>query len=216
MIFSESRSVIGRLFFVYLSKSCNKVLFLNVLLSNRFYHLENTITAPEVDIIEQCIAGNSKAQYELYRRYASAMLNVAYRILKNEEEAKDVLQDSFIKIFKELKNLKNKQGLAAWIKRIVVNTTINHAKKKGVKLVELNYQEPKSEEKSDAFENMDLEINRIKSALMQLPDGYRTVLTLYLIDGYDHEEISQILNISKSTSLTQYSRGKKRLKELLK
>ena len=177
--------------------------------------MENTITVSEKDIIAQCIAGNSRAQHELYRRYASAMLNVAYRILKNEEEAKDVLQESFIKIFRELKNLKNRQGLAAWIKRIVVNTTINHAKKKGLNLVELSYQEPQPDEENDDFENINLQLNKVKAALMQLPDGYRTVLTLYLIDGYDHEEIAQILQISKSTSLTQYSRGKKRLKEIL-
>jgi len=178
--------------------------------------LEHTIVKKESEIIAECIAGNTRAQYQLYARYADAMLNVAYRILGNEEDAKDVLQESFLKIFRELKNLKNRQGLAAWIKRIVVNTTINQAKKKGLKLVELNNQEPDSEIDPTDWEQIDLKINDVKNALMKLPNGYRTVLTLYLIDGYDHAEISQILNISKSGSLTQYSRGKRRLLQLLK
>ena len=177
--------------------------------------MEHTITVSEIDIIDQCIAGNQQAQYQLYARYADAMLNVAYRILGNQEDAKDVLQESFLKVFKELKNLKNKQGFAAWIKRIVINTTINQAKKKGLKLVELDYQEPKCEIESDDAEQIDFKFSQVKKALMKLPNGYRTVLTLYLIDGFDHEEIAQILNISKSTSLTQYSRGKRRLKEIL-
>lgn len=178
--------------------------------------MERTIVKNELEIIAECIAGNTQAQYQLYARYADAMLNVAYRILGNEEDAKDVLQDSFLKIFKELKNLKNRQGLAAWIKRIVVTTTINRAKKKGLKLVEFDNQEPEPESEVTDWEQIDIKINEVKKALMKLPNGYRTVLTLYLIDGYDHEEISQILNISKSGSLTQYSRGKRRLLQLLK
>ena len=143
------------------------------------------------------------------------MLNVSYRILKNEEDAKDVLQDSFLKAFRELPKLKNHQGFAAWMKRIVVNTTINQAKKKGLVLTEMEqFDAPAVEE--IATPNQEFEIEKVRKALLQLPDGYRTVLTLYLIEGYDHEEISQILNISKSTSLTQYSRGKKRLLELIR
>lgn len=182
---------------------------------DKLKNLEHTVTVNEIDIINQCIAGDQQAQYQLYARYADAMLNVAYRILGNQEDAKDVLQESFLKIFKELKNLQNKQGFAAWTKRIVVNTTINQAKKKGLKLVELDYQEPKWEVELDDYDQIDLKFNQVKKALMELPNGYRTVLTLYLIDGFDHEEIAQILNISKSTSLTQYSRGKRRLKEIL-
>lgn len=178
--------------------------------------MEHTIVTTELEIIAECIVGNTRAQYQLYARYADAMLNVAYRILGNEEDAKDVLQESFIKVFRELEKLKNRQGLAAWIKRIVVNTTINYAKKKGLNLVEFDNQEPDVGSFVQDSDQMDLKIIDIKKALMQLPNGYRTVLTLYLIDGYDHEEISQILNISKSGSLTQYSRGKRRLLELLK
>lgn len=177
--------------------------------------MEETITISEKEIIAQCLRGDSKAQYELYRRYADAMLNVSYRILKNEEDAKDVLQDSFLKAFRELPKLKNHQGFAAWMKRIVVNTTINQAKKKGLVLTEMEqFDAPAVEE--IATPNQEFEIEKVRKALLQLPDGYRTVLTLYLIEGYDHEEISQILNISKSTSLTQYSRGKKRLLELIR
>ena len=176
--------------------------------------MENTIIVNDSQLITQCIAGNRQAQYRLYTRYAGAMLNVAYRILGNREDAKDVLQESFVKIFRELKNLKNPRRLTGWIKRIVINTSINHGKRRGVKFVELDRHVPRIFE--EEIGHIDLKIDEVKNAMMQLPDGYRTVLTLYLIDGYDHEEISQILNISKSGSLTQYSRGKKRLLKILK
>ncbi len=170
----------------------------------------------ELVLIEKSIKGQGDAQKELYLRYAPAMLNVAYRICGNKEDAKDILQDAFIKIFSHLKKLKNKQGLAAWIKRIVVNTAITAVKKKDRQFIELK-EVGKEIEWEDTIEATPIyNLKDVKKALMQLPNGYRTVLTLYLIEGYDHQEISEILGIAKSTSLTQYNRGKKKLIRLLR
>ncbi len=175
--------------------------------------MQNITEDIEINLIERSILGEANAQKQLYHRYASAMLNVAYRITKNEEDAKDILQDSFIKVFLQLQNLKRKEGFAAWIKRIVVNTSISHVKKKGLLIIDSTKEYKDIPEVE--ISQKELSLNDVKLALMQLPNGYRTVLSLYLIEGYDHQEISQILDISKSTSLTQYSRGKKKLIHLL-
>ena len=121
------------------------------------------------------------------------------------------MQESFIKAFRSLGQLKNKSGFYSWLKKIVVNTAVNFAKRKGLLKVELTaaieIQDTIQDKEPDSFD-----INIVRKALLMLPTGYRTVLTLYLIEGYDHEEIAQILGISKSTSLTQYARGKAKLK----
>lgn len=180
--------------------------------------MDKQVMAREGELIQRIINGDRKASFVLYHRYARQMLNVAFRILKEEEEAKDVLQESFLKAFRELKQLKNPVGFGGWLKRIVVNTAINHAKKRKLFLVDF------SEELNDRYltnendyesENQALNIEHAKKALMELPNGYRTVLSLYLIEGYDHQEIASILGISVSTSLTQYSRGKKRLVQII-
>ncbi len=176
--------------------------------------MDKQVMISEEDLIQRIIKRDRKASFVLYHRYARQMLNVAYRILKEEEEAKDVLQESFLKAFRELNKLKNPAGFGGWLKKIVVNTAINHAKKRKLFLVDF------SEELNERYltkiedhtsDNFAINLEQAKKALMELPNGYRTVLSLYLIEGYDHQEIANILDISVSTSLTQYSRGKKKL-----
>ncbi len=176
--------------------------------------MPKVITDIESSLIRDSIKGDAAAQRKLYYRYAKGMLNVAYRIVGNKEDAKDVLQDAFIKAFGNLAGLKNHQGFAAWLKRIIVNTSINHIKRKGLLLVDFKDEIAVNIPETEITYN-EIEIEHVKSALMELPEGYRAVLTLYLIEGYDHQEISEILGISKSTSLTQYSRGKKKLINIL-
>ena len=169
----------------------------------------------DLDLVQRCQAGDRGAQSELYHRYARAMLNCAYRILNNEEEAKDAMQDAFVKVFRNIKQYRGDSTIGAWIKRIVVNTAINQ-NRKGKRWV-MTTLEPVHEVEPTPEEERDLELNaRIAlRALTLLPDGYRTVCTLYLVEGYDHNEISEILGISLSTSLSQYSRGKKKLRQLI-
>ena len=176
------------------------------------------MVAREEELIQRIIKGDRKASFVLYHRYARQMLNVAFRILKEEEEAKDVLQESFLKAFRELNNLQNPAGFGGWLKRIVVNTAINQAQKKKLFLVDFSAQlndRYLANEEEHVNENSTWDIVLAKKALMELPNGYRTVLSLYLIEGYDHQEIASILGISVSTSLTQYSRGKKKLIQII-
>lgn len=169
----------------------------------------------DLDLAQRCQSGDRAAQSELYHRYAKAMLNCAYRILRDQEEAKDALQDAFVKVFRKMAQYRGDSTLGAWIKRIVVNTAINQSRKKTPEVrTEMEHvSEPDSPAISD--EDLHLTVEVARRALESLPDGYRTVCTLYLVEGYDHKEISEILGISISTSLSQYSRGKKKLRQLI-
>ena len=164
------------------------------------------------DLIDACRRNERWAQNRLYQDYADAMYNVAFRMVQNEDDARDILQNSFIDVFRSIRKFKNQVTPGSWIKRIVINNSINHLKKKKLEFTDLSNVEP-VENKRDEKESFD--IRKIRSAIKRLPDGYRTVLTLYLIEGYDHLEISQILGISVATSKSQFSRAKAKLRELL-
>ena len=166
-------------------------------------------------LIKACIHGDQSAQYALYKQYSKAMYNICYRITNDPGDAEDVLQEAFLSAFKNLRSFKGESSFGAWLKKIVVNSSINHVKKNKILYTQLNGQDVEHE--SEIHDNeIILEIDRIKEALQQLPDGFRTVLSLYLFEGYDHREIAGILNISESTSKSQYNRAKRRLKEILK
>lgn len=168
------------------------------------------------DIVELSKAGNRKAQYQLYRLYSKAMLNICYRMLNSMEEAEDLLQESFAEAFKKLESFRFESSFGAWLKRIVVNRCINHLKKRRA---ELYYTDNLPENPSNQVEIDDdhthMEVMKIKKAMEQLPDGYRVIFSLYLIEGYDHAEIAQIMGISESTSKSQFSRAKQKIKEII-
>lgn len=148
--------------------------------------------------------------------YADAMYNVAFRIVKNEEDAQDVLQNAFIEVFRNLEGFKYESTPGAWIKRIVVNKALTFLKRKKRMDFSMLTEEKTQYQDDDDFVVPDsIKFELIKSAINDLPDGYRTVLVLYLLEGYDHKEIGQILGISEMTSKSQYSRAKKKLRLIL-
>ena len=167
-------------------------------------------------LIASCLKGNRLAQQRLYNSYCDAMYNVAYRMLGNIAEAEDALQEAFIDVFSKLDTFREESSLGAWIKRIVINHCLNFFKKRKLQVEELNekYSDVPDEDFDDD-ENVQYEVSRVKSAIMKLPDGYRQVLTLYLIDGYDHAEIASIMGIQETGSKSQFSRAKAKLRELL-
>lgn len=168
-------------------------------------------------LIADCLQGDRQAQFALYKRYCDAMYNVCYRMLGNEPEAEDVLQESFIDVFRRLDTFRAESSLGAWIKRIVINHCLNVFKKRKIKFEEMtsHISDIPAEEYEDDEETA-YEIKKVKKAIMELPDGYRQVLTLYLIEGYDHAEIADILGIQETGSKSQYSRAKAKLREILK
>jgi RNA polymerase sigma-70 factor (ECF subfamily) len=166
-------------------------------------------------LVEKCRQGDSKAQYELYRLYASNMYNVSLRMVNHIGEAEDILQESFIEAFKNIKEFREDSTFGAWLKRIVVNRSINYLNKRKPELFEnpLELEELICHEEEP--EDYTLTVKKILNAIQQLPDGYRVVLNMYLFEGFDHSEIAQILKISESTSKSQFNRAKNRLRILL-
>ncbi len=163
----------------------------------------------------RCREGDRLAQYEIYKLYSKAMFNTAERILTVAEEAEDVLQESFLSAFRNIHHYREDATFGAWLKRIVINKSLTRLKQR-------KETESLSDQMSDSFfyewqeePTRHLEVTAIKAGVSQLPTGFRTVLTLYLFEGYDHAEIAEILGISESTSKSQYNRAKKKLREIL-
>ena len=168
------------------------------------------------DLIDRSLKGDGIAQSKLYGLYSKAMYNVCLRITNNEDDTKDVMQEAFISAFQNLGSYKGEASFGAWLKRIVVNKAINHIKRKRVEFTELNPGiDEMQEEQPDLTNEQELTVEKIKNAIVKLPDGYRLVFSLYLLEGYDHQEIAGILNISESTSKSQFNRAKKKLRELI-
>jgi RNA polymerase sigma factor (sigma-70 family) len=163
-------------------------------------------------LIEECIKGNSKAQFRLYNQYSKAMYNLAYRMLNNREDAEDMLQETFIECFTKIGSFRFESTFGAWLKKIIVNKCINHLRKKKVDFT-LCETLPATICEEEAETTYDT--GKIFKGIEMLPNGYRVILTLYLLEGYDHSEIAQILGISESTSKSQYSRAKEKLRDML-
>lgn len=147
------------------------------------------------------------------------MYNICLRMVKNQTDAEDILQSSFIDVFTKLNTFRYQSSIGAWIKRIAINNCINFLKRKRVRFAEL---EPKHadvaavEIEIAGYDRDHLRVEEVKSAMMELPDGYRAVFSLYLLEGYDHKEIAQILDVTEATSKSQYSRAKKKLRSILR
>jgi len=167
------------------------------------------------DIIDRCKAGDRQAHYKLYKLYSRSMFNVCYRIIKDEPSAEDVLQESFINAFKNLENYRGDAAFGAWLKRIVVNKAITHISRNRLERMPVDERFDIIEDAEEDLREFPFTVETVREAILSLPDGYRTVLSLYLLEGYDHEEIGQVLGISESTSKSQFSRAKKKLLEIL-
>ncbi|WP_415224615.1 RNA polymerase sigma factor [Psychroserpens sp.] len=172
----------------------------------------------QIDIIEQCKQNDRSAQLKLYNQYCDGMFAVAMRFVKDSMEAEDIVQEAFIKAFAKLNQYKAEVTFGAWLKRIVINKSIDCLKSKKQHLQEL--EEVHLKVIDDNYQNEwlvddTITLDEIKLAIQKLPDKYRYVVMLYLVEGYDHQEISGILNISEIASRTKLSRGKSKLKEQL-
>jgi RNA polymerase sigma factor (sigma-70 family) len=169
------------------------------------------------DLIEACKRGDQKAQFEIYRLYHAAMYNTTLRIVGDPDDAEDVMQEAFLKAFLKLRTYRGEVSFGAWLKRIVVNKSLDflRLKKERISLDEVSEPEEPIDEAPTILE-VAYPADTLKKAIYALPEGYRIVLSLILLEGYDHEEVSEILQISNATSRTQYHRAKKKLIELLK
>jgi RNA polymerase sigma factor (sigma-70 family) len=205
-----------------IGRACNILAAATVIYPNITYLDSATYIDKHTELVERCRLGERKAQYELYKHYAKSMLNVCVRVLNHHGEAEDVLQEAFLDAFTQLHTFRGQSTFGAWLKQIVVNKAINQLRQRRLQLVNVEdlyadgHEYDLPDEPPLNEQDVALDVERVRWALLQLPEGYRVVLSLYLFEGYDHEEIGQVLSISESTSRTQYMRGKKKLLEILK
>lgn len=177
---------------------------------------QHHINIEDQQLIRRCCEGDTRAQRQLYNLYVQAMYNRVVRMVSDRHLAEDIVQEVFLKVFRYLPSYKGESTLGAWIKSIAVNTAIEHLRRhRKIQYVEDIPELPM--QTADAADTAPrLEMAVIHEAIKQLPSGSRVVLSLYLLEGYQHQEIAQILDISESTSKTQYRRGKQLLQQLLK
>jgi len=167
-------------------------------------------------LIEASKKGDNRARRQLYELYARAMFNICYRMMNNREDAEDILQEAFVQAFAKLESFRYESTFGAWLKRIVINTCINAINKRKVDLLlteDMYYYKDVMDEDE---EELPLTVQDIQKALEQLPEGGRIVFSLYLLEGYDHLEIAEILGITESTSKSQFMRAKRKVCEILK
>lgn len=169
------------------------------------------------ELIDDCRRGSTKAQFEIYKLYYKAMFNTSLRLLNDSMEAEDIMQEAFLSAFSKIDTYKEEVSFGAWLKRIVVNRSLDSIKKRKLdldpidnyKLAEIPDELPVSEDE------VAQQLAEVKRAIAQLPENYRVLITLHLIEGYDHEEVSEILAMSNSAVRTAYSRARKKLKDIM-
>ncbi|HEY0732097.1 MAG TPA: RNA polymerase sigma factor [Chitinophagaceae bacterium] len=169
----------------------------------------------EEAILQGCLQNKAAAQKELYQKYSSKMLAVCYRYGHNREDAEDMLQEGFIKVFSQIHSFENRGALEGWIRRIIVHTCINILKKnkkfnESVDLIHATALQVRE----DTIPSI-IQAKQVVECIRLLPMGYRTVLNLYAIEGFAHKEIAEMLDIEESTSRSQYTRAKAMLEEIL-
>lgn len=169
----------------------------------------------EEAILQGCLQNDAAAHRELYTRYSPKMLSVCYRFAHNREDAEDMLQEGFIKVFSQIHTFQNKGAFEGWVRRIVVHTCINHLKKnkkfnESVDIIHATSIQVREESVPSI-----VQAKQVVECIRLLPMGYRTVLNLYAIEGYSHKEIAGMLDIEESTSRSQYTRAKQMLEEIL-
>ncbi len=180
-------------------------------------HLEAIFIDKHHHLVTACKTGDRKAHYELYKLYSKAMFNISLRMLNNYDEAQDVLQEAFVDAFNRIKDFRQETTFGLWLKQIVIHRSINALRKRKIEFTDIDEVDVADDRSEEADEDdIIFKVQEIKEAIKLLPEGYRVVLSLYLLEGYDHEEIAQILKISEGTSRSQFLRAKKKLIILLK
>ena len=169
----------------------------------------------EEAILQGCLRNEASAQKELYNKYSPKMLAVCYRFGHNKEDAEDMLQEGFIKVFSQIHTFRSQGAFEGWIRRIIVHTCINNLKKnkkfnESVDLIHATSHQIREESVPSI-----VQAKQVVECIRLLPLGYRTVLNLYAIEGYSHKEISIVLEIEESTSRSQYTRAKQMLEDIL-
>ncbi|HBF87555.1 MAG TPA: hypothetical protein DDX39_02845 [Bacteroidales bacterium] len=181
-------------------------------MSNNYQNIHQTL-------IDKCKSGDKKAQFEIYKLYYKSMYNTSLRIVNSTQEAEDIMQEAFLSAFDKIEYYSGNVSFGAWLKKIVVNKSIDTLRNNKIfsSFDEINTDECVEYETYEFSNQIEInqQVEKIKKAINSLPNGYRIIISLNLIEGYDHEEISQILNITSATSRSQFMRAKRKLIQLL-
>jgi RNA polymerase sigma-70 factor (ECF subfamily) len=169
----------------------------------------------DATLIIECVNGNPRAQRMLFDKFARKMLSVCLRYAKNEEQAEDVLQDGFVKVFVKLKDFKSEGSLEGWIRRIMVNTALDQIRKNNKQLGDTNIDDVGYKIENNDFIVEKMMAEDLMKMVQAMPDGYKVVFNMFAIEGYSHGEIADTLGISENTSKSQYSRARAYLRERL-
>ena len=167
------------------------------------------------DIIDQCKQGRPKAQFQLYRLYYKAMYNTSLRIVGNAGEAEDVMQEAFLSAFRKINDYKGEVSFGSWLKKIVINRSLDFVRGQRFNFQVIDDQIRAIPDESSLTPEQPITIEELKQSIMNLPDKYRIVLSLNMLEGYDHEEIASILHISEATSRSQLYRARQKIKKQL-
>jgi len=177
--------------------------------------MESNHFETESDIIEGCILGNPRMQRILYEKFSAKMYALCIRYADNVDDAQDILQDGFVKVFGNIGKFKGSGSFEGWIRRIMVNTAIEHFRKKNIlQAIDEKTENQLADEHSNIF-NL-LETKELLEIIKSMPAGYRTVFNLYAVEGYTHKEIAAMMNLNEGTSKSQYARAKSWLQEKIK
>lgn len=166
------------------------------------------------DLINGCISGDQKAQFQIYKLYYKAMYNTSLRIVSDTMEAEDVMQEAFLSAFEKIETYSGTVSFGAWLKRIVINRSLDTLNKQKAIFEDIDTHhelEYVADDNNNEQAGLDVKAEEVRNTINKLPAGYRIILSLYLLEGYDHNEIGEILEISSSTSRSQLSRAKHKL-----
>lgn len=166
------------------------------------------------NLIDGCISGDQKAQFQIYKLYYKAMYNTSLRIVSDTMEAEDVMQEAFLSAFEKIETYSGTVSFGAWLKRIVINRSLDTLNKQKAIFEDIDTHRDIKYVSDDSYSDqadLNIKVEEVKNEINKLPDGYRIILSLYLLEGYDHNEIGEILGISSSTSRSQLSRAKQKL-----
>lgn len=169
----------------------------------------------DTSLVIECVKGNVRAQRELFDKYARKMLGVCMRYAKDTEQAEDILQDGFVKVFNKLKDFKNEGSLEGWVRRIMVNTALDQIRKNAKTMGDLNIDDVGYKIENNDFMVENLMAEDLMKMVQAMPEGYKVVFNMFAIEGYSHSEIADTLGISENTSKSQYSRARAYLRERL-
>jgi RNA polymerase sigma-70 factor (ECF subfamily) len=169
----------------------------------------------DITLVNECVKGNARAQRMLFDKFAGKMMTVCLRYAKNTDQAEDVLQDGFVKVFMKLSDFKKEGSLEGWIRRIMVNTALDQIRKEVKFKGDLDIEDVGYKLENNAFIEEEMMAEDLMKLVRAMPDGYRIVFNMFAIEGYSHAEIAVTLGVTENTSKSQYSRARAYLRERL-